>query len=136
MCLIPITDLRLAYAKARIAEMTERKASTVILIGTLIIIALCIIFGTIYGAKAHQASSGMQYDQACCADHDCHPVPDGVVDDSPDGGIEVKGYGHIPKGDSRIHDSQDTEDHLCIQKENGWGSSGKLNCVYHVHRGF
>jgi flagellar basal body-associated protein FliL len=29
--------------------MHERKASVVILIGTLVVVALCIIFGTIYG---------------------------------------------------------------------------------------
>lgn len=32
--------------------MTERNASTIILIGTLVIVALCILFETVYGAQA------------------------------------------------------------------------------------
>jgi hypothetical protein len=29
--------------------MTERRASTYILVGTLVIVALCIVFGTVFG---------------------------------------------------------------------------------------
>lgn len=115
-------------------DLTERNASTIILIGTVIIVISCFLFGAIFGAHAHEASSGMVYGYDCCGGEHCHPVKDGVVNDTADGGVDVKGYGHLTKNDTKLRESQDTEDHVC-DYQNAFGAN-TLYCVYHVRRGY
>ena len=63
------------------------------------------------------------YENACCADQDCHPVEDGVVTEGRDG-VEVQGFGTLSYTDSRLRWSQDNRDHLCVSNIH------KLICVY------
>jgi hypothetical protein len=62
------------------------------------------------------------YDQDCCSDRDCHPVPDGVVIDTPDG-VKVYGRWTIPYGDKSLRWSRDDHDHICT-------NNLLLFCVY------
>ncbi len=97
-----------------------------IVVGLLIIIAVVawLFQNVITLAHAHD-----WYDKECCNERHCHPVPDNVVIDADDGGVDVKGYGHLPRNDPKLHVSLDTSDHLC-------NSETVLYCVYHVRRGF
>lgn len=106
-------------------------------LGKVIIIytvfAVLVIFGLIVFyvrvADAHE-----WYDGDCCSDHDCKPVREGVVEDSADGGVDVKGWGHIGPSESKLRESKDTEDHLCIHS--GGFDTKDLKCVYHVKRSY
>ncbi len=76
------------------------------------------------------------YDGDCCSDRDCHPVADGIVIDTQDGGVDVKGFiqsggfiQHLAPSSTRLRWSLDTRDHICNDAE-------KLICVYRVRRSY
>lgn len=82
-----------------------------------------------WGLWATAAQGHSWYDPSCCSTIDCAPVAEGVVEDAPDGGINVKGYGHLSATDPRVRWSRDHQDHLCIS------GSKKLLCVYRKPKG-
>jgi hypothetical protein len=85
-----------------------------------VVLGLALMTGN---AGAHQ-----WYEAACCSDRDCAPVDDDQVRDTPDGGVDVDGFGHLNKSDSRLRLSRDYQNHLCI-------IGGKLLCVYRRPKG-
>jgi hypothetical protein len=86
-------------------------------------------------AAAHRAPSGWEYDQACCSDLDCAPVPESAVVEATGGYIVRLVPGQHPMvraplaaflahGDSRIRVSGDEHRHACVS------GSGRLLCIY------
>ncbi len=77
------------------------------------------------------------YDAQCCAEKDCYPVPDNVVVDAADGGVDVEGFGHLDRDNSKLRMSLDMHDHICEHNVYSDGKSTRaLVCVYHVRRGY
>ena len=70
------------------------------------------------------------YESTCCADRDCGPVKDGVVEDQ-ESGVLVEGFGILSYTDPRLRWSRDNNDHLCISS----GPPQKLICVYRKFKG-
>ena len=68
------------------------------------------------------------YEQSCCGNTHCHPVPDGTVVNLATG-LYIKGHGVIAYSDPRIRWSQDEKDHVCELKDFSDGHL-KLLCVY------
>jgi hypothetical protein len=50
-----------------VSKLAERKAKTIILISMLVIIALCILFGTVYGAEAKSIEVRHQRPVSCAS---------------------------------------------------------------------
>ena len=71
----------------------------------------------------------MWYDNECCADRHCHPVPDGMVKET-DRFIFVPGYPPVPKISPKSRWSQDQKDHICTSDD-----GMTLYCVYRAQRG-
>jgi hypothetical protein len=72
------------------------------------------------------------YEQSCCSNTHCHPVPDGTVTNTG-AGVFVKGYGLLSYTDPRLRWSQNNSDHLCeLPQTLGESESRemKLLCVY------
>jgi hypothetical protein len=86
---------------------------------------LCVLFavGAVTVLRFSTPARGHSwYEQACCSEKDCAPVPAGDVADKPDG-VHVKGWGVLSPSDSRLRWSRDDRDHVCQQPN-------KLLCVY------
>lgn len=109
--------------------MTDLGKSLLIYLVCMIVVLLGLLLMFKGIADAHE-----WYQSECCSDTDCKPVKDGVVEDSADGGVDVKGFGHIGPSSSKLRESQDTQDHLCIHS--GGFDTQDLKCVYHVKRGY
>ena len=62
------------------------------------------------------------YSPECCGGKDCHPVPDGVVQETKDG-IVVRGFPMLSYTDPRLHWSEDDQDHICARGQS-------LFCIY------
>jgi hypothetical protein len=62
------------------------------------------------------------YGPECCNGADCHPVPDGTVQELKDG-IVVRGFPMMSYSDPRLHWSEDDRDHICARGQS-------LFCIY------
>lgn len=126
--------------------MTARNESIVVIIGTLVLIALCILIGTVYGAKAqyqpgHPPQDMLIHEQfyatwmepdnravSCCHKQDCAPAESRLEDGhwmARKVGDEGK-FTSIP--DRKVEHDRDTPDgrsHLCGRAD-PW-NSGKLD---------
>ena len=75
---------------------------------------LCVIAAflcLIKAAGGHDAPRGWSYDQECCSDRDCAPIPAKGIQALPDGSYMLP-TGEVV-GKEKIKRSQDEEYHLC-----------------------
>jgi hypothetical protein len=89
-------------------------------------------------ARSTPVKAHSWYEGKCCSDRDCEAVPEGVVEQLPDGSVKVQGTikgklirQTLAKGDSRLLWSKDYEDHACV----GLHQENWLLCVYRKPNG-
>ena len=78
---------------------------------TLAVIAAALFLALVKASGGHEAPRGWQYDQECCSDRDCKPIPAKGIQALPNGAYALPTGEVVDK--SRIKRSQDEEYHLC-----------------------
>ena len=105
--------------------------------------ACLLVMGYLYSTLPANAHSF--YSQQCCrgTDHggDCEPLPRDAVTETPDGWwvkfkSPTQGYVNegVKRGDSKVHDSEDGFDHVCLQSNyqppNPEAITQRIRCFY------
>lgn len=105
------------------------------------VIAIIVVAWFAAGLLIQWAEAHEFYSYNCCAGHDCRPLPDASVRETPEGYVvTIPGRGHdvtLKYGDPRLHEIPPASDdgvtyHVCTT---AGSPDGMVLCVYHPGRG-